>query len=105
MNSITDINKNSLPVFNFIHNAGTTEGIQPDDTMCKICLSNQEEEFNPLVNLCKCIGGIRFSHLECLKKWMETKLSIKENEAKNVSSYNIKAFNCEICKTPYPCKI
>lgn len=102
MSSISDINKNSQPVFNFIHTAGTTEGVRNDDTMCKICLSSHEEDFNPLVNLCKCTGGIRFSHFECLKKWMETKLSIKENEKKNVSSYNIKAFNCEICKTPYP---
>ena len=35
---------------------------------------------------------------------METKLSIKENEKKTVKSYNIKSFNCEICKTPYPFK-
>ena len=33
---------------------------------------------------------------------METKLNIKENEKKTVKSYNIKSFNCEICKTPYP---
>ena len=35
---------------------------------------------------------------------METKLVIKENEKKTVKSYNIKSFNCEICKTPYPFK-
>jgi hypothetical protein len=36
---------------------------------------------------------------------MQTKLSTKENEQKTVTSYNMKSFNCEICKTPYPCKI
>jgi len=35
---------------------------------------------------------------------MSTKLSIKENEKKTVTSYNMKSFNCEICKTPYPRK-
>ncbi len=35
---------------------------------------------------------------------MNTKLSIKENEKKTVTSYNMKSFNCEICKTPYPRK-
>jgi hypothetical protein len=36
---------------------------------------------------------------------MQTKLSTKENEMKTVTSYNMKSFNCEICKTPYPCKL
>ncbi len=35
---------------------------------------------------------------------MNTKLTIKENDRKTVNSYNMKSFNCEICKTPYPCK-
>ena len=35
---------------------------------------------------------------------MNTKLSIKTNEKGTVTSYNIKTFNCEICKQPYPCK-
>jgi len=48
---------------------------------------------------------MRFIHYECLKKWMAVKLSIKQNEKKTVTSYNMKSFNCEICKTPYPCKI
>jgi len=33
---------------------------------------------------------------------MSMKLSHKENAKKTVSSYNMKSFNCEICKTPYP---
>ena len=73
--------------------------------MCKICYSDDnDKENNPLVHLCNCNGGLRFSHFECIKKWMETKLVIKENEKKTVKSYNIKSFNCEICKTPYPFK-
>lgn len=33
---------------------------------------------------------------------MSVKISHKENPKKTVSSYNMKSFNCEICKTPYP---
>ncbi len=73
------------------------------EIVCKICLSNFEEEENPLINLCKCTGSISCLHYLCLKKWMETKLNIKENDKKTVTSYNMKSFNCEICKTPYPC--
>jgi len=72
--------------------------------LCKICLSNTNEPTNPFISLCKCTGSMRFIHYECLKKWMAVKLVTKENEKKTVTSYNMKAFNCEICKTPYPCK-
>jgi hypothetical protein len=69
---------------------------------CKICLSNDRENENPLIHLCKCSGSMLFVHFFCLKTWMSTKLSYKENEKKTVNSYNMKSFNCEICKTPYP---
>ena len=99
---IDSININSKPIFNFIYQC-KKENIN-EDTLCKICYSNENEENNPLVNLCNCSGGIRFAHYECIKKWMETKLSLKENVKKTVKNYTIKSFNCEICKSPYPFK-
>jgi E3 ubiquitin-protein ligase DOA10 len=75
---------------------------------CKICLAeeNLEEDFeNPMINLCKCTGSISDVHYHCLKMWMQTKLNTKTNDKKNITSYNMKSFNCEICKTPYPRKI
>jgi len=63
------------------------------------------DEINPLVELCRCTGGIKYTHYNCLKLWMQTKLSKKENEKKSVTSYNIKSFNCEICKTPFPFRL
>jgi len=76
-----------------------------NDVSCKICLSNDEDSENPLINLCKCSGSLLFVHFYCLKKWMSVKMSYKENNQKTVSSYNMKSFNCEICKTPYPVRI
>ena len=107
---IDELNKNTEPVFDFIFKAKDSGDpdygdIPEDERICKICYSSDNDrENNPLVHLCNCNGGLRFSHYECIKKWMETKLLIKENEAKTVKSYNIKSFNCEICKTPYPFK-
>jgi len=102
--NITSVNKGTLPVFNFIFNSKTidTNSKEKEEVMCKICLSGGSDETNPLVSLCKCTGGIGFAHYDCLKQWMQTKLSKKENDRKTVTSYNIKSFNCEICKTPYP---
>ena len=105
---IDDLNKNTEPVFDFIFKAKDSSeytDIPEDERLCKICYSEENDrENNPLVHLCNCNGGLRFSHYMCIKRWMETKLQIKENEKKTVKSYNIKSFNCEICKTPYPFK-
>ena len=105
---IDELNMNTEPVFDFIFQAKDSseyKDISDDEKVCKICYSEEnDKENNPLVHLCNCNGGLRFSHFECIKKWMETKLITKENEKKTVKSYNIKSFNCEICKTPYPFK-
>lgn len=77
--------------------------VNMDGILCKVCLTNNEEEDNPLVKLCKCSGSMELIHFNCVKMWMNTKLSQKDNEKKTVFSYNMKSFNCEICKTPYPC--
>lgn len=101
--NINSINIKSPPVFDFIFQAKAQETKdQGDEGMCKICYSEQNDPENPLVHLCNCSGGIRFAHYICIKTWMQTKLQIKENDKKTVKSYNIKSFNCEICKTPYP---
>ena len=103
---IDNLNKNTEPVFDFIFqakDANRYDDIPDDDKLCKICYNAENDrENNPLVHLCNCNGGLRFSHFMCIKKWMETKLQIKQNDKNSVKSYNIKSFNCEICKTPYP---
>lgn len=102
---ISELNKNTPPVFNFIYNAQLATETS-EDKICKICYHDSNDVLNPLVNICEiCTGGIKFAHYECLKRWMKTKLNIKENDKKTVKSYNIKSYNCEICKTPYPCKL
>jgi hypothetical protein len=100
---ISELNKKTFPVFNFIYNAQLATETS-EDKICKVCYLDSNDVLNPLVNICEiCTGGIKFSHYECLKRWMKTKLNIKENDKKSVKSYNIKSYNCEICKTPYPC--
>jgi hypothetical protein len=99
---ISELNKNTPPVFNFIYNAQLATETS-EDKICKVCYHDSNDVLNPLVNICEiCTGGIKFAHYECLKRWMKTKLNIKENDKKSVKSYNIKSYNCEICKTPYP---
>ncbi len=89
-----------LPVFDYLYKSFTPE----ENYECRYCLTTSNEEKNPLVSLCKCKGGATFIHYKCVKQWMSMKLSIKENSNNTVTSYNFKTFNCEICKSPYPCK-
>lgn len=37
--------------------------------ICKICLLDENDETNPLINPCKCSGSMKYIHMECLKHW------------------------------------
>lgn len=94
-------NNQTRPVFDLIHEYNP-KVIDPD-VVCKVCLFQQNDYNDPMINLCKCSGSMS-SHYNCLKQWMFTKLVTKKNLKETVSSYNMKSFNCEVCKMPYPCK-
>ena len=95
--TINDIDDNifdSVPTIN-------TNNITKEE-ICKICLFNDiPNEDSTLFRLCNCSGSIQNVHINCLKKWLYTKLSVKETKS-HVVSYVIKKFNCEICKMAYP---
>ncbi len=44
---------------------------------------------------------MKFIHFTCLKSWLNLKLVQQQN--KQLRSYYWKSFECEICKTTYPC--
>lgn len=51
---------------------------------CRICWGTEDEvdagdnqDFNPLISPCKCIGTVQAIHLKCLKEWLDTKRSMK----------------------------
>ena len=68
--------------------------------LCRFCWGNEISLLNPLLASCKCNGGIRYIHYCCLKEWLNTKRSVKEQST--ITSYYYKSFECELCKTPYP---
>lgn len=90
----------SKSIFKLIHEH--QEVIEDTDIQCIVCF-NHFSENDPLINLCSCSKEMSV-HYECVKKWINTKLTVKVNEKETVTSYNMKSFNCSICKTPYPCK-
>lgn len=65
--------------------------------VCRICLV-EEEENDPLIAPCNCGGTMKFIHLSCFKKWIESKTSKKMSD--NSMSYFVKSLTCEISRCP-----
>lgn len=73
------------------------------DHVCRICYSGEVSSENPLISLCKCDGSLRYTHYDCFKFWMNSKLTEKKTEI--YTFFSFKNLKCEICKTDYPTSI
>lgn len=67
--------------------------------MCKICWMETETEDNPKVNACSCKGSIKYVHFQCLKWWLETKMTVKSSD--NHHTFSWKQFECDLCQDRY----
>jgi len=64
--------------------------------MCKICLSETQEEDDPLLSPCHCTGSVKYVHLKCIQNWVQSKLNTQEQ--KNIVTIFWKSLSCELCK-------
>lgn len=48
---------------------------------CRICLGEDNFKDNPMISPCKCDGTMKYIHIECLREWLNSKRSYKENLA------------------------
>ena len=76
-----------------------------EEIQCKYCLSEKvaeavEDVGNLMLFTCKCNEGV---HFHCLKNWMQYKIISKATQ--NVTSYQWKKLDCEICLSQWPKKI
>lgn len=68
---------------------------------CRICLSEEiDKDNNPLISPCNCSGTVQFIHLECLKLWLQNKITFRKYRCLNILIK--KPFQCELCKTNLP---
>ena len=63
-----------------------------DEPQCRICLSSEATEGNPLVAPCNCAGSMQFVHKECLERWQRECLNNGNEERAEV---------CGTCRAPY----
>ena len=71
--------------------------------ICRICLSEDYEENNPLIHPCNCDGTMKYIHLQCLRLLIQSK--IKKTETESCKVFTFKTLECEICKMAFPEKI
>lgn len=109
-------NKKNMIHSNFLHNGGAaystkcskaykTHSISStlENLNCRICLSDESSNDNPLISPCHCSGTMAVTHLECLKKWLSCKVT--NNTFKNIQVYSWKSLHCELCSFKYPNKL
>ena len=77
--------------------AGNVLAMIDNEKSCRICLETDETPKNPLICPCKCIGSVRFIHLDCIKAWLDSKK--QSQHLHGVSSYYWEELSCELCKT------
>ena len=71
-----------------------------DKPTCRICLGDEHDDVNPLINPCKCSGTMKYIHLECLRQLIESK--IQKTIGDPVTVITFKTLECDICKSLIP---
>lgn len=95
-NSFTNYSNNVNENNHINNNANCSKRI------CRICFGDDEME-SPLINPCKCNGGVKYVHLNCLQEWLQTKCNVKQgNDNSCCSIFTYKKIECELCKTMLP---
>lgn len=69
-----------------------------EQEVCRICLSSDSSDNNPLVSPCKCSGSMSQVHIDCLKHWLKNK--IFSRVTKKAMTFYAKDLICELCKDP-----
>ena len=77
--------------------------VEKKNIVCRICYGEQEDEQkDPLVQPCICDGSLKYIHLSCLKKWINTHSCVKLDSNEDCAIFLIKPVECELCKSKFP---
>ena len=72
---------------------------ETNSKMCRFCLFEQSDPEDPLIEPCSCTGSMKHIHINCLRKWLNSKLHTKKTDY--MSSITWKSLECELCKMQY----
>lgn len=74
-------------------------GKEPKYT-CRICLGWDWDRDDPMVSPCKCIGTVKYIHINCLKELLKSRMNTRKNEYYVSMSWENVFW--ELCKTKIP---
>jgi hypothetical protein len=75
------------------------ESKNEEEKHCRVCYE-PEDENHILINPCHCRGSIEFIHMECLRQWLDNRLTKVSLESGNIKVANRNC--CELCKMRFP---
>jgi len=82
-----------------------TKDVVQDPTVlkpqCRICLMDEHDSHEILVNPCNCKGTSGMVHIHCLQEWINSK-SKKKSVNTGVTCYYWNKLNCEVCGVSLP---
>ena len=55
------------------------------------------------MSCCMCDGTVKFTHFQCLKRWVRSKVQIRASDCS--LTYHWRALSCDICKMETPLRI
>ena len=70
--------------------------------VCRVCYTDDNTEDSPLIQPCRCSGSMKYIHLACLRKWIDTQLCVKIESNDDYACYVMKSIECELCKAKFP---
>lgn len=66
-----------------------------DQPICYMCFDDTDDDDNPLITPCKCLGDTKYVHVDCLRKWHTAEA---DNEICFLSSVDA---TCSVCKSTF----
>ena len=98
----TDSINNKLKIL-YLKVKDVNEKIKNKPINCRFCFSEgQFDGDNPLISPCSCTGSVKYIHLNCLRKWLTSKVTVKSTSNNNIYCYIFKNMECELCKCIIP---
>ena len=71
-----------------------------EEAVCRVCYDGEKEKANPLISHCKCSGSVKYIHLNCMRQWLHSKVSVHTSD--HAVTYQWKSLECEICRAQLP---
>ena len=97
----SEVNENNnVASNNNTNNPSNKNTFLQEKPTCRICLGDEHDDINPLINPCKCSGTMKYLHLDCLKQLINSKVQKKVSERVTVLTF--KTLECDICKSLFP---